>query len=361
MTVAAGLHIVTKRRPGKPVIHYVYAWRGGPLIHRKEGGPKPAITAALTDAAAAARPASATPSDTIDGLIIRYTESAAWKKLAASTRVNYGTWHARISVEFGKAPLKVFADRRIRGDVLDWRDRWAEQPRSADAAITAFSALLSWAVDRGMLPLNVLFDTDRLYEQDRSDIIWEAEHFAAFAKEASVEVQEAIDLAAATGLRRGDLVRLPWTAIGDHAIVWHTGKSRGRTMVTVPILPETKAILARIRARHVADMAAKRPDRRKPLPDTVLSNSYWRPWTAMGLGSRFRDAKIAAGITVHLHDLRGTFATRCMIAGLTDQEIADILGWTTKDVSKIRSKYVSQHRVVIEIGKRIAATKTAAV
>ena len=81
----------------------------------------------------------------------------------------------------------------------------------------------------------------------------------------------------------------------------------------------------------------------------------------MGLGSRFRDAKIAAGITVHLHDLRGTFATRCMIAGLTDQEIADILGWTTKDVSKIRSKYVSQHRVVIEIGKRIAATKTAAV
>lgn len=361
MTVAAGLHIVTKRRPGKPVIHYVYAWRGGPLILRKEGGTKPAITAALTDAAAAARPTSAAPADTIDGLIIRYTESAAWKRLAASTRVNYGTWHARISIKFGKAPLKVFADRRIRADVLDWRDRWAEQPRSADAAITAFSALLSWAVDRGLLPFNVLFDTDRLYDQDRSDIIWEADHFAAFAKEASVEVQEAVDLAAATGLRRGDLVRLPWSAIGEHAIVWHTGKSRGRTLVTVPILPETKAIFARIKARHAAEMAAKRKDKRKPLPDTVLSNSYWRPWTPMGLGSRFRDARDAAGITVHLHDLRGTFATRCMIAGLTDQEIADILGWTTKDVSKIRSKYVSQHRVVVEIGKRIAATKSAAV
>ncbi|MGN5374622.1 hypothetical protein [Sphingomonas hankookensis] len=138
----AGLHIVTVRRPEKPVLHYVYAWRGGPLILRKEGGTKPAVTAALTDAAAAARPTSATPSDTINGLIIRYTESAAWKKLAASTRVNYGTWHARISTKFGKAPLKVFADRRIRADVLDWRDRWAEQPRSADAAITAFSALL---------------------------------------------------------------------------------------------------------------------------------------------------------------------------------------------------------------------------
>ena len=81
----------------------------------------------------------------------------------------------------------------------------------------------------------------------------------------------------------------------------------------------------------------------------------------MGLGSRFRDGRDAAGTSVHLPDLRGTFATRCMIAGLTDQEIADILGWTTKDVSKIRSKYVSQHRVVVEIRKRIAATKSAAV
>ncbi|MGN5374623.1 tyrosine-type recombinase/integrase [Sphingomonas hankookensis] len=208
-----------------------------------------------------------------------------------------------------------------------------------------------------MLPFNVLFDTDRLYDQDRSDIIWEAEHFAAFAKEASVEVQEAVDLAAATGLRRGDLVRLPWSAIGEHAIVWHTGKSRGRTLVTVPILPETKAIFARIKARHAVEMAAKRKDKRKPLPDTVLSNSYWRPWTAMGLGSRFRDARDAAGITVHLHDLRGTFATRCMIAGLTDQEIADILGWSTKDVAKIRAKYVSQHRVVVEIGKQNRSRK----
>jgi len=37
----------------------------------------------------------------------------------------------------------------------------------------------------------------------------------------------------------------------------------------------------------------------------------------MGFGSRFNDAKQAS----NLHDFRGTFATRCMIAGLTDQKI----------------------------------------
>ncbi len=48
-----------------------------------------------------------------------------------------------------------------------------------------------------------------------------------------------------------------------------------------------------------------------------------------------------------------------MIAGLTDQEIANILGWDTKDVAAIRAKYVSDARVVVAIGERIAAVKSA--
>jgi integrase len=353
----AGLHIVAKRTPGKPVLWYVYAWRGGPQIARKEGGARPAITGGLTDAAAALRSVRPEASDTIAGLIERYTDasSPAWTKLSASTRTDYGTWHSRIAEEFGSTPLKVFHDRRIRADVLDWRDRWADKPRSADAAITAFSALLTWAFDRGMVPSNVLFGTERLYENDRSEVIWEPQHFAAFGQAASIEVREAVELAELTGIRRGDLVRIPFTAVGDHAIIWKTSKSRGRATIRVPLLPETRALLARIKARHAAEMAAKRPSKRKALPDTILSNSYWRPWTPKGLGSRFNDAKIASGIDVNFHDLRGTFATRCMIAGLTDQEIADILGWTTKDVAAIREKYVSQSRVVISIGERISA------
>lgn len=88
--------------------------------------------------------------------------------------------------------------------------------------------------------------------------------------------------------------------------------------------------------------------------DTVLSDSRWKPWTAMGFGSRYNDAKIASGIDRHLNDLRGTFVTRCMIAGLTDQEIADIVGWNTKDIASIRARYADQARVVIAIGERLS-------
>lgn len=76
----------------------------------------------------------------------------------------------------------------------------------------------------------------------------------------------------------------------------------------------------------------------------------------MGFGSGFNDAKLAAGIDKHLHDLRGTFLTRCCIAGLNDQEIADIVGWNTKDIRAIRARYANQARIVVAIGERLART-----
>lgn len=348
--MSAGLHIVRYRRAGKPALWYIYAWRGGPRIHVSEGQ-RPRITAEIQDAAAdARRERRKAPADVLSGLIAGFKNSAEWGKLAKSTRANWQTWFTRIEAEFGDAPLGALNDRGLRGDILEWRDRWANQPRSADMAMQAFSRVLSFGFDRGRLTQNILLGVESLYDNDRSDQIWEKDHFATFAPHASVEVQEGVDLAACTGLRRGDLVALPWTAVGEHAIIWKTGKSRGKAQIVVPLLPETKALLARIKARH----AAVPEDKRRPLPATVLSNSKWQPWTAMGFGSRFNDAKVAAGIALHLHDLRGTFATRCMIAGLTDQEIADILGWTTKDVAAIRVKYVDQARVVIALAERIS-------
>lgn len=357
--MAAGLHIVRKLRPGKAALWYVYAWRGGPCIHRCEGG-KPKLTAALTDAAAKARASKHLTSDgTLASLIVafRAPTTAEWARLADSTRSSHIAWLDKIKEKFGAAPLEAFNDRRMRGDILDWRDQWISQPRTADAAISTFRRLLTWGVDRGRLNINILTNVENLYEYDRSDVIWEERHFTAFKAAASVEVQEAVELAASTGLRRGDLVKLPWSAIGDHAIIWRTSKSRGRNLVTIPLMPDARKLLARIKARHATEQAAQRKDRRKPLPLTVLSNRRWQPWTAKGLGSRFNDAKNDSKIDVNLHDLRGTFATRCMIAGLTDQEIADMLGWSSKEVSAIRVRYVDQARVVVALGKRLAKAK----
>jgi integrase len=354
--MSQGPHIVTRRKLGKSIRYYVYAWRGGPLVHKQEGGVKPRLTGAIIEAIALARQNKASSTvGTMQALITSYRASPEWNKLRPSTQSPWRTWLDRIDDKFGKARLIVFNSRRIRSDILEWRDQWAHQPRSADLAIQVLSRVLAFAVDRGLLEKNHASGIAQLYNANRSEIIWTPDDFTACHAAASVEVSEAVDLAACTGLRRGDLVELPWSAIGEHAIIWQTNKSGGRARIVVPLLPETRAVLERIKARHAEEMARKVPSKRKPLPETVLSNQGWRPWTATGFGSRFNDAKKASGIKVHLHDLRGTFATRCMIAGLTDQEIADILGWNTKDVAMIRVRYVDQARVVVAMAERITA------
>jgi len=357
--MSQGPHIVTIRKPGKPVRHYVYAWRGGPRVHVQEGGERPRLSGSIIDAIAEARRERGVFDgvDRIAGLIADYKASPHWQDLAKSTKPTWQMWLGRIEDEFGKAKVGAFADRRIRNDIGKWRDRWADKPRSADMAIQVLHRLLWFAVERGHLDRNPVTGFSKLYEADRSNIIWSPEDFAAFNAEASIEVQEGVELAAYTGLRRGDLVALPWSAVGEHAIVWQTSKSRGRARVVIPLLDETKALLAKIKARHEREMSELEPKKRRPLPETVLANSRWQPWTAMGFGSRFNDAKRESGIAVNLHDLRGTFATRCVRAGLTDQEVANILGWTAKDIAEIRRRYVDEARVVVAIAERLAQSR----
>jgi hypothetical protein len=86
------------------------------------------------------------------------------------------------------------------------------------------------------------------------------------------------------------------------------------------------------------------------------------PWGFASGGCRARDA---AGIMFvdpdsgekkrkHLHDVRGTFATRLILAGLNDAEVAEIMGWSVEKVSGIRRTCVDQSRTIVAIGERIA-------
>ncbi|WP_210210337.1 hypothetical protein [Altericroceibacterium spongiae] len=43
------------------------------------------------------------------------------------------------------------------------------------------------------------------------------------------------------------------------------------------------------------------------------------------------------------------------VKGLTDDEIARIIGWTTKRVASIRARYVDEARVVIALIERLSA------
>jgi len=196
--VLKGLHRV---RSGDRT--YYYAWRGGPRIDAEPGSPEfigrfLELTRKLP------------PSDKIHGLVSAYRGSPAWTDLAVSTRTTWAPWLDRIRDDLGAMSIKTFDKPEVRPVITRWRNRRKDRPRAADTGKQVLSAVLSFAVAEGKLSANPCFGIPNLYSSDRSEIIWTQDDIDRFLLTSGPEIGWALRLAALTGLRQGDLLRLEW-------------------------------------------------------------------------------------------------------------------------------------------------------
>lgn len=343
-----GLHKATKRLSGGRVAVYAYASRGGPLVARGEGRDLAAANAALEtalgspkalEAIQAARQPIRQNDDRryVRGLIYAFKASPQWDKLGASSKVEYSRYLAAFDKEFGDWKVTTLENPAAKVDLMDWRDDlYGDKPRAADYAIQTVGRLWKWARGRGLATGYPTADVERLHDADRSNVIWADDDLTRLLAHAGKEVGWAIRFAAETGLRLGDLIRVPWGAVGVAGIVWRTGK-RGRQVV-VPLTPAAKALVAEMPKRAL----------------TVLANSRGEPWTEGGLKHMVREARLAAGIEgLRLHDLRGTAATRLFLAGSPKRDIATIMGWKEEVVDALLTKYVSGDAVALDLLSRM--------
>lgn len=336
-----GLHRV--RSNGKT---YYYAWRGGPRLEGEPGSREflDAYTAARNPTAGLDRSRFAT-------WVALYKDSDGFKDNAESTRAVWGPWLDRITDQFGALSVRHFDNPAFRVDIRKWRDKWKATPRTADLAKQVLSVVLTFIVGEGKLTTNICHEIPNLYHADRSDIIWEDAHLAQFLACEGIlaEMKWAVRLAKLTGFRKTDLLKASWTHVGKYAIEIRTQKSsgkksRGRRIATAPITEELRVLLGEIPKRAT----------------TILTSSKKRPWTADGFGSSFwkamEDAGLHAdGLDLHLHDLRGTFATIIYRAGFTIREIADTLGWTEDRVERLIDRYVKRDEILKDRIRRLEA------
>jgi integrase len=247
--------------------------------------------------------------------------------------------------------------------VVAWRDSRAATPRSADIGVMVLRELLKFGRLRGRVSINVATEIPTLYREGaRADIVWTEDDIERFCWQAIADDRpqliDAIWLAALTGLRREDLATVSRSNVYEYAIIKKALKvsRRRRNTATMPRIPELDRLLAELETRTRAAGV-----------ETLLVNSFGRPWTGDGLGGSFNRVRDAAEIfhvdpetgerkPKHLHDLRGTFCTRLITTtDLTDTEIAEVMGWSPQRIGNIRRTYVDQSRVVVAIGQRIAA------
>jgi integrase len=321
---------------------YYYGWRGGPRLRGKPGSPE--FMASYHEAIESRR---IPDPDRFRSLVTLYKASTDYKKLAVSTVHNWAPWLDRIADHFGGLRIAQF-DRpeKIRPVIRRWRNQWADKPRSADYGMQVLSRVLSYAVDPlGKIAGNPCEGIKQLYSGNRSEIVWTEADVARLKQTCPVEIAHAVDLAAHTGLRLGDLLRLSWSHVGEDVITVKTGKSSHRREAIIPLYDALGSVLAGIPKRST----------------TILTNRRHRPWTRDGFGSSFNKAKIAAGMAdtdLHFHDLRGTAATRFYVARLPERVIAEIMGWEEEHVARIIRRYVDRTAATKAIIRQLNETRT---
>jgi len=356
-------HIVSKKtRAG--IVWYVYAWRGGPQVHRSEGAKRPRIDTDIARRIAAADEADNSPDPTTLLAVIRdWRHSPEWAHLADTTKKTWGSALDRIEEKWGDVPLAIFDDRRMKAKVVAWRDGRSSTPRAADIGITVLHALLKNAVLKGLLTINVAAGIPTLYRGgDRAEVIWTDNDLKRFEQAAlRTGEQAALDgllLAVMTGLRREDLVTLLWSEVTPKAILKRAKKvsRRKRYFATVPTMgPALKALLAELRTRQRGEGV-----------ETVLVDQSGKPWSPDRFTKAIARVRDEAGIVhvdpetgrerkLHLHDARGTFATRLMLAkpNISDKDVADLMGWSPENVARIRHVYVDQSAKVVAMARRL--------
>jgi hypothetical protein len=264
--------------------------------------------------------------------------------LAASTKAEYRRMLTKAEAEFGDLPMAALDDPRVRRDFMDWRERVARASgeREADNRLSAVSAMLTWAVERGHITANHLRGFKRLYHADRSEIIWLPEHVAAFMAVAPIEMQRAMILAFHTGQRQGDLLRLPWSAYNGTTITLRQGKARrGRSPgppISVPCTAALRRMLDGMERTSLLILTTK-------TGHSFKKRYFARLWdetaTAAGLESITLPG-FDEPVRLHFHDLRGTTVTLLSESGSTPQQIATITGHSLKTVHRILERYLAR-------------------
>ncbi len=255
---------------------------------------------------------------TFSALVREFTLSIEFQQnLAPSTQIEYRRMLTASEAHFGDLPILALSDFGIRNEFLNWRDKVARTSgkREADNRLSAISAMLTWALDRGKIEANNLKGFKRLYQVDRSEIIWLPAHISAFMSVAPIQLQWALILALHTGQREGDLLRLPWSSYDGHSIKLRQSKSRRRgkagPLIEIPCTSLLKQMLNGM-------------DRKSPLILTTKTGKAFKKRYFIRL---WDDAMKKAGlqhvnlpglddpVELHFHDLRGTAVTLIVRSG----------------------------------------------
>lgn len=280
---------------------------------------------------------------------------------AYKARVRPGTYaaaelHVRryIVPRLGDSPMQKLVRTRIKAFYTELRESGAERgggalsPKTVHNVHLTLRKALGDAVEDSLLPRN---PADRAHKlpTDRPEMkTWDSKQLSEFLSHVSDDRLAALwRLAATTGMRRGELLGLRWSDVdldgavlsisralvkGEHGPVLGQPKtSKGRR--TVALDAGTVAALRAHRKAQLAERLAFGGDYDDA--DGVFVQPDGRPIDPDGVTQRFERHVRESGLPrIRLHDLRHSWATAALKAGVPTKVVSQRLGHASTGITE---------------------------
>lgn len=259
----------------------------------------------------------ADPAGSVASLVTAYLASAEFRQLDERTQADYRRYLDLLRDRARNADgVSVRAATMSRSFVGKVRDKYADKPAMANRYVTVIRLLYAWGKMRGGWGIvdNPADGWKKLKRPGGGWRAWTDAEWTRYEATASPETRLAAALAYYTGLRRGDVLRLPWSAYDGARIVVVTSK-RG-VLIDVPAHRDLRQLL---------DAA----ERRSP---TIVTDARGRPFREDTFSHRFAAevASLEVGVGCTFHGLRATAGRLLAEAGASAHEIMAILGCSIK-------------------------------
>jgi integrase len=222
----------------------------------------------------------------------------------------------------GAVPVEEMRPALVQG----FLDGFADRPGQQRCVQTALKSLEKWAMVRDLLPYPITLGTEAPGGVGGHEP-WTDAHVDLAERHAKPHLSRIITLAANTGQRGSDLVRMRWSDIEDYQGRPGINVVQRKTGLTIWI-PMTQELMAAMRTwdRRPGYFILKEDG--QPFSRPQLSDQWLR--------ERDSNAALAVLATVGLsmHGLRATAVVRLRRAGASTGQIADMVGMSEPMVNR---------------------------
>lgn len=272
---------------------------------------------------------------TLQWLVNKYEESAAFKGLKSSTQTN----RRNILKVVCKTGGNLLISQITRATIASGRDRRGDTPHAAINFMKVMGYLFEWAVDAGYMRENPAKGVKRPKVKTDGFTPWTEEDVIKFYKKhgPGTQARLAMEMILFTGLRRSDVWKIGPQHIKDDAIEIKATKNDAE--LYIPLHPILKESLSRVQTGHLA---------------YFVTEKHQRPFKSKeSFGNWFGDRCAEAGVSSRAHGIRKTVAQQLAEAGGSNSELKALFGWSSDAMAALYTRNADKRKLSASAAKKL--------